>query len=153
MLYEAVLLFGVVFLAGYLFDTLTQSRDPIPLRTLRQGWLFIAIGAYFIACWRTSGQTLPMKTWHIRVVDRHGASPSLARLLWRYVLLWPLPLAVSAAIGAIARANEYPGTDLLIVIAAPAALFLWTAFDAEAQFLHDRIAGTRLVGATPVSAV
>ena len=52
MMYEAVLLFGVVFLAGYLMDTLTQSRNALELRPLRQAWLFVAIGAYFVLCWR-----------------------------------------------------------------------------------------------------
>src|SRR5690606_42131994 len=48
MMYEAVLLFGVVFLAGYLFDTLTQSKHALMLRHARQAWLFLAIGAYFV---------------------------------------------------------------------------------------------------------
>lgn len=40
MMYEGVLLFGVVFLAGYAFDTLTQSRDAMMLRHIRQLVLF-----------------------------------------------------------------------------------------------------------------
>jgi len=32
MMYEGVLLFAVVFLASYLFDTLTQSRHALVLR-------------------------------------------------------------------------------------------------------------------------
>ena len=60
MMYEAVLLFGVVFLAGYLLDTLTQSKNALELRGARQAWLFTAIGAYFVLCWRRRGQTLPM---------------------------------------------------------------------------------------------
>src|SRR5690606_28103419 len=92
MMYEGVLLFGVVFLAGYLFDTLTQSRSGLTLRGVRQGVLFLAIGVYFIMCWRYTGQTLPMKTWNIRLVDRNGRTPPLKRLILRYVLLWPIPL-------------------------------------------------------------
>ena len=34
MMYEAVLLFGVVFLAGYLLDTLTQSKNALELRAV-----------------------------------------------------------------------------------------------------------------------
>src|SRR3546814_15046497 len=89
MMYEAVLLFGVVFLAGYLFDTLTQSRHALMLRHARQAWLFLAIGAYFILCWRRKGQTLPMKTWNIRLVDRDGRPPSFARRVARSLLAWP----------------------------------------------------------------
>ena len=58
MMYEAVLLFGVVFLAGYLMDTLTQSRNALELRPLRQAWL-VAIGAYFVLCWRAGARRCP----------------------------------------------------------------------------------------------
>ena len=89
MMYEAVLLFGVVFLAGYLMDTLTQSRNALELRPLRQAWLFVAIGACFVLCWRRRGQTLPMKTWNIQLVGRDGQPPSVPLLMLRYILAWP----------------------------------------------------------------
>ncbi len=82
MMYEGVLLFGVVFLAGYLFDTLTQSRSGLMLRHARQVFLFLAIGVYFLACWRRGGQTLPMKTWNIHAVR----IPALFDEFWALVL-------------------------------------------------------------------
>ena len=48
MVYEGVLLFAVVFLADYLFDTLTQSKHGLMLRSTRQAWLFLVIGGYFL---------------------------------------------------------------------------------------------------------
>ncbi len=144
MMYEAVLLFGVIFLASYLFDTLTQSRDALMLRHGRQAIVFMAVGVYFIMCWRKRGQTLPMKTWNIRLVDRDGTSPSLRRLILRYLLLWPLPLLSSLLVLAASRMTGYSSTDLLIVF-APFSIFVWTWFDPERQFLHDRLLGTRLV--------
>ena len=90
MAYEAILLFGVVFLADYLLDTLTQSKHALALRHLRQAWLFVAIGVYFILCWRKKGQTLPMKTWNIQLVDKNGQTPGLGTLILRYILVWPL---------------------------------------------------------------
>lgn len=93
MMYEGVLLFGVVFIASYLFDTLTQSKHGLMLRDGRQVWLFLVIGLYFVLCWRRRSQTLPMKTWNIRLVDRDGQPPSTPRLVLRYVLAWPLPWA------------------------------------------------------------
>lgn len=143
MMYEAVLLFAVVFLAGYLFDTLTQSRDALMLRHLRQGVLFVAIGIYFVASWRKRGQTLPMKTWNVRLVTAQGATPSTARLIVRYLLLWPLPLVGAVAVDVAARQTGYASTDLLIVF-APFTIFIWTWFDPQNQFLHDRLLGTRL---------
>lgn len=144
MMYEGVLLFGVVFLAGYLFDTLTQSRNALMLRHGRQAILFIAIGVYFFMCWRKRGQTLPMKTWNIRLVDRNGAIPTAGRLVLRYLLLWPIPLMAALLVLAGSRVTGYSSTDLLIVF-APFTLFIWTWFDRDGQFLHDRLLGTRLV--------
>ena len=116
MMYEAVLLFGVVFLAGYLMDTLTQSRNALELRPLRQAWLFVAIGAYFVLCWRRRGQTLPMKTWNIQLVGRDGQPPSVPLLMLRYILAWPLVLAGAALVWLAARYG-WPSMDMFIVAA------------------------------------
>lgn len=144
MMYEGVLLFGVVFLAGYIFDTLTHSDNALTLRHTRQAVLFAAIGVYFVLSWHRRGQTLPMKTWHIRLVDRTGAPPSLLRLIGRYVLVWPLPLAVALALYLTARRSGYPFIDLLVVF-TPFSHFVWSWLDPQKQFLHDRLLGTRLI--------
>ncbi|MFW7349602.1 MAG: RDD family protein [Pigmentiphaga sp.] len=119
MMYEAILLFGVVFVADYLFDTLTQSRHALMLRHERQAWLFCVIGVYFVLCWRLGGQTLPMKTWHIRLIDANGGRPPVWKAVLRYVLAWPFTLT---GLG-----------------------FVWTFFDRDRQFPHDRLLGTRLI--------
>ena len=147
MMYEGVLLFAVVFLASYLFDTLTQSRSGLMFRHGRQAILFLAIGVYFILCWRKQGQTLPMKTWNIRLVGTDGQVPKPGRLVLRYILVWPLPLLTALLVLAASRVTGYGSTDMLIVF-APFTVFLWTWIDPEQQFLHDRIAGTRLVNVT-----
>lgn len=148
MMYEAVLLFGVVFLAGYLFDTLTQSKHPLLYRNARQLWLGLAIGVYFVLCWRRRGQTLPMKTWNIRLVDRDGQTPTVPRLILRYLLAWPLILGGAALVWLASILTGWPSVDMFIV-AAPFTIFIWTWFDPEAQFLHDRLLGTRLRDAPP----
>ncbi len=143
MVYEGVLLFGVVFLAGYLFDTLSQSRSGLTLRHARQAFLFLAVACYFLASWRHSGQTLPMKTWNIRLTDRGGQPLRWTRMMLRYILLWPLPLLSALAIGSLSRAVGWAALDLLIVF-APFSIFVWTWFDPQGQFLHDRLLGTEL---------
>lgn len=148
MMYEGVLLFGVVFLATYLMDTLTQSRHGLALRPERQAWLFVVIGVYFVLCWRRGGQTLPMKTWHIRLVGRDGQPPTFGRLMLRYVLIWPVMLAAIALISLGSALTGWPSLDMLVVV-APFVSFLWTWLDPDAQFLHDRLAGTRLRNALP----
>lgn len=97
-LYEGMLMFGVVFISGYLFSTLTQTRHALDNRHMQQAFLFVVFGIYFTWFW-AKGQTLAMKTWHIRVVDRCGAALTQPRALLRYTLswLWFLPpLAVGA---------------------------------------------------------
>ncbi len=145
MMYEGVLLFGIVFAVGYLFDVLTESRNALMYRNLRQFILFLAIGLYFLLCWR-GGQTLPMKTWNIRLVDRHGGRPTTGKMVLRYLLLWPLPLLATLLIKGASLLTGYTSTDLLIVF-APFSIFVWSWFDRDGQFLHDRLAGTRLVNA------
>ena len=74
-LYEGMLLFAVVFVAGWLFSTLGQMRDSMDARRpLLQAFLFVVFGVYFAWFW-AKGQTLAMKTWNIRVVDRAGPAP------------------------------------------------------------------------------
>ena len=142
MMYEGVLLFGIVFAVGYMFDTLTESHDGSMFRHVRQLLLFLAIGVYFLLCWR-GGQTLPMKTWDIQLVDRNGGRPPLGKLVLRYLLLWPLPLVAALLVQGASILTGYTSTDLLIVF-APFSIFIWTWFDKDRQFLHDRLAGTRL---------
>lgn len=143
MMYEGVLLFGVVFVAGYLFDTLTQSNDGLILRHSRQLILFLVIGTYFLICWSKGGQTLPMKTWNIQLTDKNGSRLKLSRMLLRYVLLWPLPLISTLIIAFISHSTKLPAINLLIIF-APFSIFIWTWFDPQGQFLHDRILGTEL---------
>jgi len=143
MMYEGVLLFAVVFLSDYLFDTLTQSKHGLTLRSARQAWLFLAIGGYFLICWGRSGQTLPMKAWHIQLVDLSGATPSLKHLVLRFVLMWILPLIGAAAVWITSTVTGWPSA-LALIVAAPFTVFIPTWFSPQQQFLHDLLAGTRL---------
>ena len=97
-LYEGLLMFGVVFIAGYLFGTLSQTRHALDNRHALQIFLFVIFGIYFVWFW-AKGQTLAMKTWHIRVVDAAGRPLTQARALGRYALswLWFLPPLVAMA--------------------------------------------------------
>ena len=84
-LYEGLLLFGVIFIAGYLFGTLTQTRNAMDNRLALQAFLFCVLAVYFVWFW-TRGQTLAMKTWRIRVVDVRGRALTQHRALLRYLL-------------------------------------------------------------------
>ncbi|MFZ4711059.1 MAG: RDD family protein [Zwartia sp.] len=144
MMYEGVLLFAVVFLADYLFDTLTQSKHGLMLRGARQAWLFFAIGVYFLICWARGGQTLPMKAWHIRLVALDGTPARLKQLGLRLILMWVLPLLGAAAVWGLSRATSWPSALMLIVV-APFTVLIPTWFTPQQQFLHDLLSGTRLI--------
>ena len=144
MMYEGVLLFAVTFLAGYLFDTLTQSRHALVLRGTRQVWLFFAIGVYFLICWRRNGQTLPMKAWHIRLQSTNGGALTWRQMLTRYALMWPIPLAGTALIWVVATVSGWPAF-LMFIVVTPFLVFLPTWLTQDGQFLHDKLSGTRLV--------
>ena len=144
-LYEGMLLFGVVFIAGYLFGTLTQTRNAMDNRTALQVFIFLALSAYFVIFW-TRGQTLAMKTWHIRLVDTHGALVTRQRALLRYVLSWvwvlpPLALAWEATVPA--------GVQALVFLLWVAAWAGSSGLAPNRQFWHDIVAGTRLVHYKP----
>ena len=144
-LYEGMLLFGVLFIADYLFDALSQSRHALTLRPLRMGFLFVVLGIYFTWFWH-KGQTLAMKTWHIRVVDAQGRALTQPRALARYVLswLWVLPpLALTYALG-------LGGRDLAVLFPGWVVFYaLLSRLHTQRQFLHDALAGTRLVHHLP----
>jgi uncharacterized RDD family membrane protein YckC len=140
-LYEGMLMFGVVFMAGYLFSTLTQTRHALDNRHAQQAFLFLVFGIYFTWFW-SKGQTLAMKTWHIRAVDRHGKALTQARALLRYVLSW-LWLLPPLAVGGW---YELPGGEVTMLVLGWVAIWaLLSRFHPQRQFLHDALAGTRLV--------
>jgi uncharacterized RDD family membrane protein YckC len=148
-LYEGMLMFGVVFIAGYLFSTLTQTRNALDNRHAQQAFLFVVFGIYFTWFW-AKGQTLAMKTWHIRVVDVRGRPLSQPRALLRYLLawLWLLPpLALSAALNT-------SGAELSVLLVGWVVVWaLLSRFHPGRQFLHDALAGTRLIHETPAARV
>lgn len=140
-LYEGLLMFGVVFVAGYLFGTLSQTRHALDNRHALQGFLFVIFGIYFTWFW-AKGQTLAMKTWHIRAVDTAGQPLTQSRALRRYVLswLWFLPPLLGVAPFAL------PGAEVAVIVLGWVAVWaLLSRFHPQRQFWHDAMAGTRLV--------
>ena len=144
-LYEGVLLFGVVFIADYLFSTLSQTRHALDNRHLQQAFLFVVLGIYFAWFW-SKGQTLAMKTWHIRVLDRTGRPLTQMRALGRYVLSWLWFLPPLAAIAPF-RLN---GAEIAVIMSGWVVIWaLLSRLHPQQQFWHDALAGTRLTDVRP----
>ncbi|MEX8495606.1 RDD family protein [Sphaerotilus sp.] len=143
MLYEGVVLFGVLMVCGLLFSTLTNQRHALQGRVELQGFLFGMLGLYFAWFWTHSGQTVAMKTWHVRIVRRDGHPLSWLNALARYVMswLWFLPALGVAATLKLHSSGAY-ALSLLAGVIVYAALTRWLP---DRQFLHDRLCQTRLV--------
>jgi len=147
-LYEGMLLFGVVFIAGYLFGTLSQTKNAMDNRHALQAFLFVVFGIYFVWLW-SKGQTLAMKTWHIRVLDRSGRPLTQRRALLRYLWswLWFLPPLVASWLFDLTGAEAF-----VIVIGWVAVWAILSRFHPRQQFWHDALAGTQLVDTNPPKA-
>jgi uncharacterized RDD family membrane protein YckC len=107
-------------LASAIVTTFSGLGESGMSRTLLQGVALVIISGYFLWCWTHGGQTLAMKTWRIRVIDDHGKPLSTIPAASRFVLA---------------------GAGLCL-----AGVGLWWALlDKDKQFLHDRLAHTRLI--------
>lgn len=141
--YEGVLLFGVLMIAGYLYSTLTQQRHALHGTTGLQLFLFLVLGIYFIWFWTHGGQTVAMKAWHVRLVGRTGQPLSQTRALARYLLAWTWFLPALALIRWSGLQGGLPITAVLLAGVAAYAALAWLRRDR--QFWHDAVCGTRLV--------
>ena len=125
LVYEGLIVLALLLLAGLAFllplklATGSFAAEGWALWLLR-AWILLVLGAYFGWFWTRGGQTLPMRTWRLRLVGPDDAAVDHRRALHRYLLAWPSVLA--AGIG-----------------------LAWALVDRDRQFLHDRLAGTRLV--------
>lgn len=140
-LYEGMLLFAVLFVSDYLYSALSQTRNALDNRPLQQAFLFVVLGIYFTWFW-AKGQTLAMKTWRIRLVDRLGQPVTQARALLRYLLSWLWFLPALAAVASF----KFSVAELVVLLFGWIAVWaLLSRFHPLQQFWHDAWAGTRLI--------
>lgn len=120
MCYEAVLLFAIGFFAAWVFFFASGGLGASGgSRTLLQILIVVVFAAYFLWCWLRGGQTLAMKTWRIRLIAPGRERVPAGAALLRFVLA--------------------------LVCVPTGIAFVSALFDPQRQFLHDRVAGTRLV--------
>jgi len=145
MLYEGVLLFGVLMVAGWLYSSLTQQRHALQGKTGLQLFLFVVLAVYFVWFWSHGGQTVAMKTWRVRLLTVDGQPLSQARALLRYLLCW---LWFVPSLLAVWLAGLHDGVSIAAITLAG-----WLVYAAlsrlhpDRQFLHDALCRTRLVDA------
>lgn len=119
--YDLLINAALAIVATFPFLALFGDSTSGWRRHALQGWVIAVVGAYYVWFWTRGGQTLPMKTWRIRLVRAEGAGPvNTGRAIHRYALA-------------------------LLGLLAAGLGFAWALFDRDRQFLHDRLAGTALV--------
>ena len=121
-LYDLLLVVALVLIATFPFLALFGDSTHGWRRHVLQGWVLAVAAAYFVGFWSNGGQTLPMKTWRIRLVRVDGTKVGVMQGVNRFAF---------AVLGFLAAGLG----------------FLWALWDRDKQFLHDRIAGTVLVEA------
>jgi uncharacterized RDD family membrane protein YckC len=119
-LYDSLLLAALLLVATFPFLALFGDSTHGWRRDALQAWVLLVAGAYFVWFWSRGGQTLAMKTWRIRLVQRDGQPVGAPRATHRYLL---------AVLGLFALGLG----------------FAWALVDRDRQFLHDRLAGTALI--------
>lgn len=140
-LYEGLLLFSLMMVAVLLQSALALLLPALNHPAWLQASSLLLWGAYFVWFWQR-GQTLPMKTWRIRILDPQGRPIGRARALSRYALswVWGLPLLLQIS------PWHQPLAQLAVLQAGWVCIWaLLTRFERHGQFWHDIWAGTRLV--------
>jgi len=120
MLYESLVVFAVL-LVGFLLPQIVLNAFGVVVSG-KLLWLhtLALLMIYFVWFWLNGGQTLPMKTWKLVLIGDDGRRLRPLQAVLRYLLAWPSVLLCGIGI-------------------------FWAFFDKDRQFLHDRIAGTRIV--------
>ena len=141
--YEGVLLFGVVFVAGFLYSTLTRQDHALRGQTGLQVFVFVVLALYFVTFWSRGGQTVAMRAWHVRLLTAGGGAVTPWRALLRYLLawLWFVPALIAASV-----AGLHSATQIFTLLIVGVIVYALLAFlHPQRQFLHDVVCGTRLV--------
>jgi len=122
LLYETLVVFSVL-LIGFLMPQIVLSGFGMQIAP-KMLWIhvFVLLMVYFVWFWLNGGQTLPMKTWKLRLANPDGSRLRPLQAVLRYCAAWPSYCLFGIGI-------------------------LWAVFDKDKQFLHDRIAGSRIISA------
>jgi len=147
--YEGLILFGIGLIPGAigaLFVALTGHQHPLQSDTALRVITFTIYAVYFTWFWSVRGQTLPMQTWHIRVVTAQGQPLTQPRALMRFITscAWFAPAALLASVNGWTR---WQGLGAIAV--GVVAYALLTLLHPQRQFWHDALCGTRLIDDRP----
>lgn len=147
LLYEALLMFALLLVTGFALLPLIGAPAATPhtvdrlyvLPSSSQTFLFLCyvaiLGIYCVAFWTGGRRTLAMKTWGLSLRTSSGQPLVVRDAVKRYLFGWIGPGAALAAYLVIGRWGLVAGL----------LNYAWAWFDPQSLFLHDRLAGTRVV--------
>ena len=118
--YDIILLTAVLFLATAILLPVTHGKAIKNGNVLYFFYLLSCCYLYFTWQWTHGGQTLGMRSWRVRVVDKYGQSVKWMTASKRFLLA-------------------------LISWLTAGAGFIWELFDPEKITFHDRYSHSRLV--------
>jgi uncharacterized RDD family membrane protein YckC len=121
MAYDILLLLALLMMLSYPYVWLTGGAKPgLLVKTLYQIYLLAICFLFYGGFWVRGGQTLGMRTWHIKLVCNDGG-----------------PITWTIALKRFASA--------LLSLLCLGLGFLWVLFDRDKLAWHDRLSGTRLI--------
>lgn len=145
LVYETLIVAAIVLVAGFALTPLMSpvaapGAAPVVPGIAGRAAGFVGVvallGVYFVWCWTSGRRTLPMKTWRLRIVDTGGAPLGARRASARYAAAW---------IGPAIAVATYASTHSPYASLALATGYAWALVDPDRAFLHDRLAGSRIV--------
>lgn len=143
LVYEGVLLTGIVMIAGLVYAGVTDQRHALQGTPGLRLWIFVVCAAYFVWLWSHGGQTLAMKTWRLRVVTAQGVAPGVARAFTRYLFGWLWFLPALAFVDFTGLRGGWPTVAAVATGMLGYAMLAW--LHPSRRLPHEWISGTRLV--------
>ncbi len=119
LFYDSLLTFALLMVATAAAFGL-KGGNVAPQDPLFRLYLLMVMALFFCGFWVAGGQTLGMRSWHLRVQRRDGRPLGWWQALWRFALA--VPSVGLAGIG-----------------------LWWLLLDPQRLALHDRLSGTRVV--------
>ncbi|MBS0287280.1 MAG: RDD family protein [Proteobacteria bacterium] len=120
LVYDSFIVFSFLLLATTIALAVNHGQSLMPYRWLFISYLFISTGLFLSWFWITSGQTLGMLAWKIKVINQDGKT-----LTWKQAFLRYCVGFFSLGLGAIG--------------------LLWCLFNQDKQSLHDILLKTRVI--------
>ena len=148
LVYEAFLLFALLLVAGFAIlpiigpprsgtDHAAQQLYLLPATSsaFLFFFYFAVAGIYCVGFWSNGRRTLAMKTWGLALVKADCGPVDVRSATKRYFAAWLGPAA------GIAGYYHFGALGL----AAGLVNYGWVWLDSDKRFLHDRLAGTRII--------